>query len=391
MLKVLHVITGLNQGGAETALLRLMAHEDKARFSSEVFSLIGDGAVARRMREQGLRTLNCGPRRGIGVSLLSLIAHCRRARPDIVQGWMYHGNLAATLAASTARIPVHGWNMRCCPSERLEEKLGTRAAVSLGAKLSGLPAWIIHNSHRGAAQHLQRGYDPSSARVIPNGFDCDALRPDTSLRAILRNKFGLPETALVVGTLARYHAQKDYPGFIRAAGKIASSFADVHFVAMGTNVEWSNSALRKQIEGLGLRSRFHLLGEVGEGGRCAIMFDVNVLASAFGEAFPNVVAEGMACGVPCVATDVGDTSWIIGDTGRVVPPSDWNALADGVCDVLSRTPDERQHLGAVARARVLSEFSMSKNIAAYAKIFESALDGGANARPLNCPAVNLGP
>ncbi|HET9957114.1 MAG TPA: glycosyltransferase [Polyangiaceae bacterium] len=372
MLKVLHVITGLNQGGAERALMRLMLHEDKSRFSSEAFSLIGDGLVARQMREQGLRTLNCGPRRGgLSATLMSLIAHCLRSRPDVVQGWMYHGNLAATLAATAACVPLHGWNVRCSPSERLEEKLGTRLAVSLGARLSHLPTWIIHNSYRGEAQHRARGYSPTRATVIPNGFDCEALRPDDALRTSLRNRHDVSAQALVVGMMARHHAQKDYPGFIRAAARIAAQFPTVCFIAMGRGVDWSNDALRMQIEELGLRHRFRLLGDVPDGGRCATMFDVNVLSSAFGEGFPNAIAEGMACGVPCVATDVGDTAWIIGDTGRVVPSSNPVALGSAVSDLLGRTREEREKLGALARARVLREFSMTKNVSNYAALFDA--------------------
>jgi glycosyltransferase involved in cell wall biosynthesis len=370
MLKVLHVITGLNQGGAETALLRLLEHEDKASFSSQVFSLIGDGPVAERIRRLGVNTFNCeSQRRPLPAVLLTLVLHCRRTQPDIVQGWMYHGNLAATLAARASNVRWHGWNVRCSPSPLLEKKWGTRSAVKLGAKLSPLADWIVYNSERGEAAHRQRGFISERALVIPNGFDCEALAPDARLRSALRANTGITEDHLVVGTLARWHPQKDYPSFIRCAAEVASHFPQARFVGIGHDVDWNNTDLRSQIDGLGLRDRFRLLGEVPDAGRYAAMFDVNVLASAFGEGFPNAIAEGMACGVPCVGTDVGDTAPIIATTGRVVSPSDSRALAAAICELLDLSVEERARLGAAARARIVNDFSMKRNVAAYAKLF----------------------
>ena len=370
MLEVLHVITGLNQGGAETALLRLLEHEDRSCFSSQVFSLIGEGPIAERIRQLGVNTLNCeSQRRPLPAVLLDLVVHCRRTRPDIVQGWMYHGNLAATLAARASSVRRHGWNVRCSPSPQLEKKWGTRSAVKLGAKLSPLADWIIYNSERGAGAHRERGFAPERALVIPNGFDCEALAPDARLRSALRSSAGIAEDHLVVGTLARWHPQKDYPSFIRGAAEVASRFPQARFIGIGPTVDWNNPDLRSQIDGLGLRDRFRLLGEVPDAGRHAAMFDVNVLASAFGEGFPNAIAEGMACGVPCVGTDVGDTGSIIASTGRVVPPSDSRALAAAICELLDLSAEERVRLGAAARARIVNDFSMQRNVAAYAQLF----------------------
>lgn len=370
MLKVLHVITSLNQGGAETALMRLMLHEEKSVFASEAFSLIGDGPVARRMRQLGLETLNCeSAQRPLGASLFALVRHCQRTRPDVIQGWMYHGNLAATLAAKAANVRRHGWNVRCSPDTRLEKKWQTRTTVRIGARLSPTPDWIIYNSHRAAEEHRARGFDGLRATVIPNGFDCNALAPDAGLRATLRAQLALSPEHVVVGTLARWHPQKDYPNLIRAAAEVCRRFPQSRFVAMGREVEWANLELRGQIEDLGLREHFHLLGEVPDAAGRAAMFDVNVLASAYGEGFPNAVAEGMACGIPCVGTDVGDTARIIGTTGQVVPPSDWRVLADAICKLIALPNEERLRLGTAARDRVVNEFSMQRNLAAYAELF----------------------
>jgi glycosyltransferase involved in cell wall biosynthesis len=382
MLKVLHVITGLNQGGAETALLRLLEHEEKSSFSSQVFSLIGEGPIAERIRQLGVNTFNCGSqRRPLPAVLLALVLHCRRTRPDIVQGWMYHGNLAATLAARASNVRWHGWNVRCSPSPLLEKKWGTRSAVNLGAKLSPVADWIVYNSERGEAAHRERGFVSERALVIPNGFDCEALTPDALLRSTLRASADISDDHLVVGTLARWHPQKDYPSFIRCAAEVARRFPQARFVGIGHEVDWNNSDLRNQIDGLGLRDRFRLLSEVPDAGRHSAMFDVNVLASAFGEGFPNAIAEGMACGVPCVGTDVGDTAPIIGTTGRVVPPSDSRALATAICELLALSKEERARLGAAARARIVNDFSMQRNVAAYAKLFRSVAGSEVNPLP----------
>jgi glycosyltransferase involved in cell wall biosynthesis len=283
---------------------------------------------------------------------------------------MYHGNLATTLAARAANVKRYGWNVRCTPDER-PERWETRSAVKMGARLSPFVPWIIYNSHRAKAQHRERGYSDLHATVIPNGFDCNALGPDTQLRASLREQLKISPDQIIVGTLARWHPQKDYPTLIRAAAEVCRRFPQSCFVGIGRGVDWLNRMLLQQIDSLGLRDRFRLLGEVHDGSRHAALFDINVLASAFGEGFPNAIAEGMACGVPCVGTDVGDTGRIIGNTGRLVPPSDCQALTEAICQLVSLPTEERRRLGAAARERVAHEFSIEQNIAAYSKLFRA--------------------
>jgi glycosyltransferase involved in cell wall biosynthesis len=369
MIKVLHVINGLNLGGAEVVLQSLVANEDRARFQSETFSLIGDGEIARQMREQGLVTLNCDRPSGIFQSLRSLIGHVRRTRPDVIQGWMYNGNIATTIAAKLGGVRANGWGIHHSIPDLANEKKSTQRSIRLGIKLSKQPRWILYSSRRSSEQHAALGYEPSNTVVIPSGYDTDAIKPDPILRAEMRRKFDLGSDDVVIGMIGRYNPQKDWPSFIDAAGKVAKVHPNVKFVGIGRDVAWSNETVSSQVEKLGLKASFRLLGEQPHAGRFACMFDINVLSSAFGEAFPSVVAEGMACAVPTVGTDVGDIPLIIGEGGRVTPPSNPAALAEAIVELLDMPPPEFAALSKAARDRIIREFSMKCYTDRYADLY----------------------
>jgi glycosyltransferase involved in cell wall biosynthesis len=197
--------------------------------------------------------------------------------------------------------------------------------------------------------------------VIPNGFDLSRLAPDEALRVRTRERLGVGEGELVVGHVGRYHPQKDHRTFVRAAGEIARARADVRFVLCGPGVDRANSELTDWIAQAGIATgRYELLGPVEDPRGVLNALDVLVCSSAFGEGFPNVLGEAMACGVVCVTTDVGDAAAIVADTGRVVPVRDWRTLASEVLAVLALPSDERCVLGEQARARVQQNFALEQ-------------------------------
>ena len=179
----------------------------------------------------------------------------------------------------------------------------------------------------------------------------------------------MPADAHLVGVVARFDPQKNHVGFLDAAQHIAKARPNVHFVLVGTEVTWENETLRQKIEDSGLRARLHLLGSRTDIARMMASFDV-LVSSSYGEAFPNVLGEAMACGVPCVATNAGDSAYIVGDTGRIVSVGDMHALAGSVVDVLSMSSTERTAVGNRARARVEELFEIGQIAKEYEKIFE---------------------
>ena len=379
--KVLHIITDLDVGGAERMLVALIRPLAEAGFDSTVLSLMGGGALAEVLRQDGVAVHELGMRPGLPrpAEFLRLVRMIRDLQPDLVQTWMYHADLLGGAAARLAGKMPLVWGLHNTDLDPRRTKRSTRAVVRACAALShGLPTKIVSCSDAGIGIHADQGYAKNRLVSIPNGFDTTVLRPDAAHGPAVRAELGLAEDAVLVGQVARFDPQKDHRNFVHAAGLVAEQRPDVHFVLVGKGCERDNAALADWIAATGAAERFHLLGLRSDVRRLLAAFDLAVLSSAFGEAFPLVVGEAMSCGVPCVATDVGDSARIIGDTGRVVAPRDSVALAEAMLELLGLSAAERQALGAAARSRILAEFSLPAVAARYAALYEELIGTHAN-------------
>jgi glycosyltransferase involved in cell wall biosynthesis len=372
-LSMVHVITGVTMGGAEMMLFRLLARCDRSRFSPAVLSLLVPGAVGERISAMDVPLLTLGMRqeRPLSRAMLRLIPIARSLRPSLLQGWMYHGNLAASACAllSGRRLPVI-WNVRHSVHDlRCENRL-TRGFIRLGAALSASTRAIIYNSRLSASQHEALSYEPDRTVVIPNGFDCQLFRPRPEMAQRLRQEAGIAPDRVVIGMVARYHPQKDPFTLIKATALLARRGIDVHVLIIGTDFDAGNAPVVHAIAQAGLAGRISLLGERHDIPDLVAGLDIATLPSAWGEGFPNVLGEAMACGVPCVTTDIGDSAWIVGRTGIVVPPRDPEALADALARLVALGPDERRQLGAAARARVIEHFEVDDIVGRYEALYQ---------------------
>jgi glycosyltransferase involved in cell wall biosynthesis len=302
----------------------------------------------------------------------------RRHKPDVVQTWMYHANLMAGLAAKAAGRPPVIWGIRQSDLDPRVSKRSTIAVARLGARLSrALPDKIVCCAENARLVHEAMGYAPERMVVIPNGFDLDRFKPDDGAKALLRRELGLPDSALLVGLAARCDPQKDHRGFLAAAALLRRGNPDARFMLCGDGIDAGNTALAGWIAEHGLGAVTHLLGPRADMPRIMAGCDAMVSASAFGEGFPNVLGEAMAAGTPCVATDVGDSRLIVGDTGAIVPPRDPAALAAALQAILSLSGAERRAQGARARARIAEHYSLDAVTARYAALYRAAIAGRA--------------
>lgn len=361
-LRILHVINDLSVGGAEMMLYKLLSDTDPERFKPAVVSLRNRGLLRERVGALDVDVLSVGVNTHLHApaAALRLTRLVRRLDPDVIHGWMYHGNLAAQFAAAGAarHVPVL-WSIRQSIYSLEHEKTSTMLAIRLGARLSGRPEVIVYNSRVSAAQHGAIGYRAEKGRVIPNGFDTACFAPSDEARRGVRAELGLEEDDILVGMVGRFHPAKDHETFLRAAALVNQSAPDARFVLCGRGVEQGNAELARLVARLGLGARTHMLGERHDMQRLSAAFDL-VVSSSFEEGFPNVVGEAMSCGVPCVVTDVSDLPWVVGDTGLVVPPKDPEALARAVRRMLEMSPDGRRRLGEAARRRVVEKFQLKK-------------------------------
>jgi len=360
-LRILHVITGLGRGGAEMMLLKVLSRATTAPLRHEVVCLSDITTLAPDLQRLGItvHVLGMPPGRLTWAGLRGLHAILRAAAPDVIQGWMYHANVISTLAAPVAapRARVM-WSVHCTLSGSAEERWVTRALIRASGWLAGRVRAIHHVSAASAADHARIGYPARTARVVPIGFDTTLFAPDAQRYRAFRVAHGLRPDTRIIGHVARLHPVKDHQTFFRACHLLASdSAADLAFVVIGKDVDRAHFP--------DLDARFILLGERADIPALLPAFDVSCLSSAYGESFPNVLGEAMACAVPCVATALGDCATIIGDTGRIVAPRDAPAMARALAEVLAA----RTLLGPRARARIEGRYSIDSMAAGMSDLW----------------------
>lgn len=372
-MRIAFVITGLSTGGAELMLHKLLQHLDRKRFEPHVISLTNLGEVGPRIEALGIPVIALGMRRGVPnpFKVLLLARRLRQLQPDLVSTWMYHADLLGGLAARLAGCNKVVWGLRNSDLSWAFSSRSTFMVAKACAWLSkGLPKRILTCSVRARAVHIGLGYQADKIHVIPNGFDLTAFQPSESAHHSLRAELCLPHDTPLVGLVARYDPQKNHAGFLVAAAHVHALRPDVHFVLAGTGVDVDNLALCAAVSAHKLQGHVHLLGRRDDVPRLMAAIDVLACPSSFGEAFPNVVGEAMACGVPCVVTDVGDCSDIVGDTGRVVHVGDMHGFATEVLHVLHLPMVEKTTLGRRARTRVQENYEIGRVTKRYQAFYE---------------------
>lgn len=371
-LRIVFVLTALELGGAEMMLWKILCRIDRERMDPVVIVLASDaGALVPRFREQRIECRFLGMRSATDAAagLMRLRSALRSLKPDIVQGWMYQGNLAATLGAMLAGAPrCLLWAVRAGLTDLAREEWRVALPIRLGARLSFMPEKIINNSLISALEHERFGYRADKRLIVPNGFDVDLFRPCADARISLRRELGIPDDAVLLGLIARYHWVKDHATFLRAAGEVRRRHPEIHCVLAGDDVDPANERLAKLIRDHELEGHVHLLGRRSDIARLTAALDIAV-SSSTAEGFSNTLGEAMSCGVPCVATDVGDSARIIGDTGTTVPPADPPALARALGELIAAGGAKRVSLGAKARQRIVENYSLEAIVSEYERIY----------------------
>ena len=374
-MKVLHIITCLDQGGAEAVLCRLVAVK-KEGVEYSVVSLKGKGYYSAALEASGVTQHYFQFARFFELAsffeFFRLVRLIARISPDVVQTWLYHADLIGGLAARFAGCKQVVWGIRTADLSPALNSRFTLIVAWLCARLSGVvPASIATCSVAAANAHKNMGYDPAKFQVIPNGFDLTLYKPDLAARQLLRQQWGIADHELLFGCVARWDVYKDHPNLLQALSIAAARGLRFRCVLVGGGLIASNTAL------MGLLSKYNLENLVVLAGSRA---DIPVVMSAFdfhvlpsrSEAFPNVVAEAMACGTPCIVTDVGDAALIVGGTGWVVPPASPDLLAlalEAAGKSFENKSDAQRRIDA--RNRIVDNFSLEKMTQSYVNLWQS--------------------
>ena len=371
-IKVVHIITGLNTGGAEMVLYKLLSIIDQEIYASEVISLTDIGSIGEKIESLGIRVRSLGMRRGIpsplAVAKLAVLLY--RSKTDVIQTWMYHADLLGGLSAKLAGgIPV-AWGIHHSNLDSDLTKRMTILTVRLLAWLSGwLPKKIVCCSEGARKVHERIGYMSEKMVVIKNGIDISTFKSDLVARKNIRRELGIPEETLIIGLIGRFDPQKDHRNFIEAAGLFQADYADVQFLLCGDNIDWMNKTLVDWIDEAGIRQCIRLLGRRDDIPQITATLDI-ATCSSFGESFSLTIGEAMACGISCVTTDIEAPVDLLGGYGWVVPIHDPQALRNAWREIL-RTPkkDITKRLVA-ASSRIRKYFSLETMRDDYQNLFK---------------------
>jgi glycosyltransferase involved in cell wall biosynthesis len=373
-MRLLHIIVDLDVGGAESMLYRLIESKPGSIHETTVISLTTLGVIGKALRARGVcvHALGMTSFWHAPIILFRLIKLIRRYRPKIVQTWMYHADFLGGLAAFFSGSCFIVWNVR---STAIPQGIFsfTFWLVRICAIFSHLiPDRIICAANSAKNAHIKLRYAAQKMTVIFNGYDFSLFKRQPNTRIKSRLQLGFDERDIVIGAIGRFDPLKDFHNFINAAAKVASNCEVAKFILVGRNNEWSNATLRGWIELVGLESKFHLLGQQTDITYFLSAMDIFCLSSV-NEAFPNVVVEAMAAGLPCVVTHVGDAADILGDNGFVVPAKDPISLANALLRMHQIGPVNRRLLGERGAIKVRDEYGIEKCRNCYDAVYDEIL------------------
>ncbi len=371
MKKLCHITTGLNIGGAEMFLLNLAKSLNTLGYQQTIISLQAQGDLSEKIRNENIELIHLGisryPWTWWGIFKLPFLLH--KMSPDVLQTWLYHADLIGGLSSIFGNTELV-WNVRQTDISAKHNKREIVLVARITALLSKyLPVKIICCSESAKASHINIGYSESKIVVIPNGCDTSLYKYDGERRKAARLMLGIEENDVVIGRFGRFDPQKDYKNFISAADEIQSSHKHAWFLMAGENISLGNPELKKWISRSRVPGRFLLLGKRDDLPDLYQAVDI-FISSSLGEGFPNVVAEAMSSEVPCVVTDVGESSDLVGNTGRTVPKKDMKKLADACLELVNIGDIERRKLGEAARSRIVNHYSLERSVTDYRELYD---------------------
>jgi glycosyltransferase involved in cell wall biosynthesis len=327
---------------------------------------MSEGYYGPLLKEQNipLSCLNMNRGRINIKSAVKLIKIIKSQKPDIIQGWMYHGNLAALLGNFiTNKKTKLSWNIRLSLEAYSEMKFKTRLVIKLGEIFSKRANSIIYNSIRSLNQHRNLGFSFSNNCFIPNGFDIKKWKPNKNLKYKMRNSLNISNKTRVIGYVGRGEKQKDLPKLFRVFDIVKKKHPNIILIAVGKNLE--KYALNSD--------RIFFLGERSDVHRIMASFDILCLTSK-AEGFPNVIGEAMLSGLPCISTDVGDVKNILGKTGWIVPTNSTTLFAKYLDNLLKMPEKELKKYGKSARELIINNYDINKIRERYISLYNSILN-----------------
>lgn len=362
MARVLLLTRSFKLAGAERQIAELAVQLNRRGVSAAILGFY-DGPLRKPLESAGVDVHLLGKRGRWDFAWFAvrLMRKIRAHRPEVIYSFLSGPNLASLAMKPATGSPRIVWGVRASGADSAQQDIVGRLVEWFEASGSRWVDAVVCNSEAGKRYVDARGFRAPETVVIANGIDTDRFRPCLKSRSVIRNRWAIDPQSEVVGLVARLHAEKDHPTFLRAAAVAARSRPNIRFVCVGDGPKRYAEELRSLAKSLGFGDRV-----VWEGSRPDIenvynALDVATLTSVK-EGFPNVIGEAMACGVPCVVTDVGDTAKIVGDTGIVVPSGHPDQLAAGWMRMLDAVREDRSNRSGLVRTRIEQLFSVDRMV-----------------------------
>ena len=364
-MKVVHIITGLNDGGAEHTLFKICKYDIINKHI--VISLTGPGKYFPLLNKLGVDVYFLNLKIFKVYKIFSLIKLIRFLKPDLVQTWLVHADFFGGIAARLAGVKKVIWNVRYSGVELGKTKILTILIMKILVHISFIvPKLIIINSKRGMKLYAAKGYDKTKLRLIQNGYDLSILKINKTKKKRFRKKIKIKKQIPLIGNVARFDPKKDHTNLLHALSLLKYKNINFFCVLVGSKIQTHNTKLISEIKRFKLLRNIKLLGQSNDITEVMNGIDIYVQSSSFGEGFPNVVAESMACGTPCVVTDVGDALNIVGKTGWVVPPKNPYKLAKGIENAIYEMQTKQLYNKSYkARLRIKKNFEIMKMVKLY--------------------------
>lgn len=354
MIKIIHVIAGLGSGGAENMLYKLLKYSDKERFHHEVISLIDEGVFGAKFKNEGIKIHSLKiSKRNFFASLLKAREICKDF--DIVNTWLYHADIFGFIISKILLNKKLIWNIRHSNLDKDVNKKMTLNIIKINSFLSRKVDCITYNSQKALKTHSFFGYKNKNNIVIPNGFELNKFKYDANKREIIRKELGVNDECKVLITVGRWDVQKDYDTLIKSLNEVKKKHRNFKMIMVGTNLDKNNTELLDLIIKYDLMENMILLGRRNNVNELLSAADCYI-SSSLGESFSNSIGEAMACELHCIVTDVGDSKYIVGETGIVVPAGNYSELAGRIYELLEK---QKIYKNSHARDRIMNKFNIS--------------------------------
>ena len=360
-MRIVFLIRALTSGGAERQVVELArALHSRAHAVTVVVYYAGDFDSELRAAGVPLICLEKKGRWDTAWFLWRLRRTLRELRADVIHGVLLTDNIFLALLKPALRPAKIVWGARASLMDTRPYDSVFRSLYRLEAMLSGRADLIIANSTAGGDSATARGFPVGRIAVVQNGIDTGRFAPDPAARAQLRAEWRIAGDEVLVGRIGRLDPMKDYPTFLASARLFAAGCPSARFVCVGGGRPEYQRRLLSLCREAGLDDRTIWAGKRTDMPAVYNALDVLCSSSAFGEGFSNTIAEAMACGVPCVVTDVGDSAAIVGPLGVVVKPGDPAALAEGMRMALALLTERNLSRDNGIRRRIETNFSVSR-------------------------------